>query len=288
MCFVLLSFAVGISFAQERQCEWTNVTRIVAVGDVHGDCDQFVKCLMASHVIDASNRWTAGKSHLVQVGDVFDRGPDSKKAMDILMDLEQQAQEAGGYVHALLGNHEAMILAGDYRYLHDDEVEPYGGMDEFKKSMTAEGKYGNWIRKHNAIIKINDMLFVHAGISSNYTAMPIQEINTKIAESLGTYGGVAGDPLGPLWYRGLALDNEVKVAELLAPMFKKNEVKHIVLGHTVTYPKLCIQTRAGGMVILIDVGMSKTYRGGPAMCLVVKGGEFYAVSEEESLHIPVK
>ena len=92
---------------------WTGVERTVAVGDVHGDYDQLAAVLKSAGLIDEQGNWSGGKTHLVQNGDVLDRGPDSRKAMDLLMRLEKQAAEAGGYVHALIGNHEAMNVYGD-------------------------------------------------------------------------------------------------------------------------------------------------------------------------------
>ena len=74
---------------------WTNVDRIVAVGDVHGDYDQLAATLKSAGLIDDQGNWTGGKTHLVQVGDVLDRGPDSRKAMDLLMRLEKQAPGGG-------------------------------------------------------------------------------------------------------------------------------------------------------------------------------------------------
>src|SRR5262245_10688082 len=97
------------------QSEFSGVERVVAVGDVHGDYAGFVWVLRAAGIIDAKERWIGGKAHLVQTGDVVDRGGDSRKAMDLLMSLEKQAAKAGGRVHALIGNHEAMNLYGDLR-----------------------------------------------------------------------------------------------------------------------------------------------------------------------------
>src|SRR3981081_2430132 len=104
---------------------WTGVERIVAVGDVHGDYDQLVAVLRSAGIIDEQGNWNGGKTHLVQNGDVLDRGPDSRKAMDLLMRLEKQASEAGGYVHALIGNHEAMNVYGDLRYTSPGEFAAF-------------------------------------------------------------------------------------------------------------------------------------------------------------------
>ena len=111
----LIAFA-SAQFAQ-AQDTFNGVERIVAVGDVHGDFGAFVSVLRDAGVIDAKNKWIGGKTHLVQTGDVLDRGPDSRKVMDLLQALEKQAPKAGGRVHSLLGNHEVMNMYGDLRYV---------------------------------------------------------------------------------------------------------------------------------------------------------------------------
>ena len=100
---------------------WTGIDRVVAIGDVHGDCDQLVALLRSAGLIDAQEKWCGGKTHLVQTGDLLDRGPDSRRAMDLLMRLEGEAISAGGELHLLIGNHEAMNLYGDLRYVSAGE-----------------------------------------------------------------------------------------------------------------------------------------------------------------------
>jgi len=286
----LLLLAAGASRAQEQAYEWQDVARIVAVGDVHGDYEQFVKCLSTAGVIDDANKWIAGKTHLVQIGDVLDRGPNSKKALDLLMDLEPQAREAGGCVHALVGNHEAMILAHDYRYLYKGEVEAYGGMEAYVEAMSPQGKYGKWIRGNPASIKINDVLFVHGGLSPTYARLPIKELNARVSSTLGAplATGAAADEDGPLWYRGLAIVDEESLKPLLELIFKKHGVKHLVIGHTPTGRDQGIAFKGDKAVIMIDVGMSRTYWKGPAMCLVIEDGKFYSVCGQEKKELGAK
>ena len=95
---------------------WDDAERVVAVGDVHGDLAQLETVLRDASVIDEKERWVGGRTHLVQTGDRLDRGPDSRKVMDLLMRLEKEARKAGGAVHPLIGNHEAMNVLGDLRY----------------------------------------------------------------------------------------------------------------------------------------------------------------------------
>jgi hypothetical protein len=45
--------------------------------------------------------------------------------MDLLMELEDQAENAGGGVHALIGNHEAMNVAGILDYVSSREFHSY-------------------------------------------------------------------------------------------------------------------------------------------------------------------
>jgi len=284
---VLLAAPAGLVAAAEPvPCEWSGVGRVVAVGDVHGDAGQLVRALRAAKVIDANDDWAAGATHLVQLGDVLDRGPDSRKAMDLLMRLEGQAAKAGGRVHALLGNHEAMVLAGRLSYMRPDELATYGGPEGLQKAMGPDETYGRWIRGHNAVIRIDDTLFVHGGLSPAYARRPLREINDAARRELGTDAdeGVTGDPAGPLWYRGLAdgLDDELEA--LLKPALETHRAARIVVGHTVT--KGDPVARAGGRLVMVDVGMSRVY-GGPAACLVIEKGRLFEASPEGTRELPV-
>ena len=110
-------------------CDIQTTERVVAVGDVHGAFDNFVAILRAAQVIDNRNRWAGRRTVLVQTGDILDRGPDSRKAIDLLRRLERDAQRAGGRVVSLLGNHELMRLISDWRYVSAGEIEAFRNGD---------------------------------------------------------------------------------------------------------------------------------------------------------------
>jgi len=99
-------------YAADIQCIWTGIEKIVAVGDLHGDFDNFVTILKGIGLIDEELHWTGGKTHLVQTGDIMDRGDYAKEIFDLLIRLEQEAEEAGGKIHMLIGNHEEMNITG--------------------------------------------------------------------------------------------------------------------------------------------------------------------------------
>lgn len=97
--------------AAKNQCVWTGVERIVAVGDLHGDYDHFKRILRGTGIVDRDDRWSGGKTHLVQMGDVMDRGDYARDIFDLIRRLEKEAKAAGGMVHQLIGNHEELNIA---------------------------------------------------------------------------------------------------------------------------------------------------------------------------------
>lgn len=307
------------------QVEWKSAGRVVAVGDVHGDYAAFAEVLRSAGLIGPSGHWTGGKTHLVQLGDLPDRGPDTRKAMDLLMQLEKEAAKAGGRVHALIGNHEAMNMYGDLRYTtpaefaafvtpesemaranfwkaeagksprptFDDrrqwESEHSLGWFEHRLQFGPDGIYGRWIRSHNAAVKIDDTLYVHAGIAPRFVSMPLKQIDETIAAQLSDFlsldrdGPVIADD-GPLWYRGLAELDGPGIAAHVDRILAAYGVKRIVVGHTPTAG--AVIPRFEGKVILADVGMSAVY-GGHRACLLLEGGSLYAIHRGQKLALPL-
>ena len=91
--------------------------RIYAIGDIHGRADLLDELLA---MIDADNI-ARGPSQvrLIFLGDLIDRGPDSKKVVERLMEVKARHP----LTHILLGNHEEVFLqairgdsAGALRY----------------------------------------------------------------------------------------------------------------------------------------------------------------------------
>jgi Calcineurin-like phosphoesterase len=116
---------VSAQQAGDFPCDVRTTERIVAVGDVHGAYDKFVAILRAAQLIDTRDRWTGNKTVFVQTGDLLDRGPDSRKAIDLVRKLEKDAPRAGGRVYALAGNHELMRMVDDWRYVSPGELEAF-------------------------------------------------------------------------------------------------------------------------------------------------------------------
>jgi hypothetical protein len=318
-----LVLALAASASAASQATVSGVDRIVAVGDVHGDFDQLVRVLRQTGVIDGKNRWIGAKTHLVQTGDILDRGANSRQVMDLLMALEKEAIKAGGRVHALIGNHEAMNILGDLRYVSPGEYEAFRtggskgarerafqvladstrrndsayraqweaerplGWIEHRIAFEGKGSYGDWIREHPAVLKIDGYLFLHGGIGPAYADSSIAALNAAVQRSLepsaGPSAGIAEDSEGPLWYRGLAQGNEAELAALVDQVLATHGVEHVVIGHTVTAGT--VLPRFGGKVIMIDVGLAAAY-GGPPAALVIERGVPYTVHRGHRLPLP--
>jgi hypothetical protein len=310
-----VSFVVPADAAPSA-CALEGVDRIVAIGDVHGAYDRLVAILRAAEIVDARMRWSGGKTHLVQLGDLVDRGPDSRKALDLLQGLEKDAARAGGAVHVLLGNHEIMRMLGDLRFTMPGEYAAFAtdrseqirqrfieaapeadraallketplGSIELRVAFGREGPYGKWLRTLNGVAKINGVLFLHGGISPAAAALSCDAINDTVRRELTTdLDKTRAAPLatltaredGPFWYRGLAQPETPasQVDDLLA----QQRARAIVIGHTVA-PSGRITPRFDDRVFQIDTGMQPAYvPTGVASALEIAHGVFTAIYED--------
>ena len=217
---MLVAFAAP-AFAQQR---------IVVIGDVHGAFPEFVSILQHMGLTDADRRWTGKSTILVQTGDVMDRGPEARKALDFLMELESQAAKQNGKVIPLLGNHEVMNMIGDLRYVtaadyasfanaQSDAVreKAYQGYREFlrahpmkrvpddeaahqawaaqhplgyfeqRDAYGPQGQYGRWLRQHDAVAQVGDILFMHGGLDPELRFRDIEQLNERIRSELRNF-----------------------------------------------------------------------------------------------------
>jgi hypothetical protein len=206
-----------------------DVGRIVALSDVHGAYDAMVRTLENAGVIDGDGAWVGDSTRLVIVGDLLDRGPDSRDAMDLLMRLEGEAAAAGGRVHVLIGNHEAMNLVGDLRYVSAGEYAAFAeeetaeerervftawaarnpdgdaeslrpkfdesfprGYFAHRRAFRADGVYGKWLLSKPVIVVLNRTAFVHGGLSPLTGKYGLEGVNRTLVGELTAYMEAVG------------------------------------------------------------------------------------------------
>ena len=130
--------------------------RIVAIADVHGAYQEFLGILERMGLIDTNHKWAGGATIFVQVGDVPDRGPETRKALDLLMELEREAPAQGGKVIPLLGNHEVMLMMGDLRYTTPADFQSFATGQSDKVRDAAYQDYRKFIAATRGIHDVPD------------------------------------------------------------------------------------------------------------------------------------
>ena len=100
-----------LGFLPERFCKLKS-SRTIAVADIHGCCRTFRRLIYDVVHLKKSDV-------LFILGDMIDRGPDSKGVIETILELQ-----AGGYnIRPIRGNHEQMLLLSIYLPSNNNLVE---------------------------------------------------------------------------------------------------------------------------------------------------------------------
>ena len=219
---LFLGFVLSLNTAAlAASYEIDTASRVVAFGDVHGAFDDWTQMLQELGVVDAELNWAGGNTHLVSLGDLIDRGPGSRKVVELLMKLDTQADQAGGAVHLVLGNHEVMVMTGDLRYVSAAEFAAFAadetpaereqfyadyrrfntGGDEatvrrtfdeqypagfvaLRKAFSQQGAIGSWLLQQPFVIRVNDKVYMHGGIAGESSEETLVALNSKLQGEL--------------------------------------------------------------------------------------------------------
>lgn len=104
--------------------------RVIAIGDLNGDDDALAMLLRSLGITDRRGNWTATGVHVVQMGDVVNRGGKSRAALERLKRLQREAPRKQSRLTILLGNHEAMTVLGNEAWVTADEYLEFATDDE--------------------------------------------------------------------------------------------------------------------------------------------------------------
>lgn len=241
------------------------VERIIVIGDIHGDWRALKTSLKLAGLIK-NKHWIGGKTHLVQIGDIFDRGgrPSSvtdeqseHKILKFLFGLQQEAKRAGGAVHLLLGNHELMNVMGNFRYVSPMGLSDFGG--NRKAALRPGGPVAKKLACNSqSILKIGNWLFSHAGVLPNISGRyGIEEANKKIREFLlgNTHLSRDSELIDLFWHRNYS--STPAKCGLLNKTLLDYDSKYMAVGHTVQYEG--INSTCNNALWRVDVGMSQAF-----------------------------
>ena len=254
---------------------YNSVYKIVAIGDIHGDLDAFIRCLVKGSLVDSKLNWTGGKTHVVQLGDVLDRksrsydggDEDSEfKIIDIIAKLQVQSRRIGGAYHCIIGNHEIMNVLGDIEYASPLGINHFGGARKRIQMLKSGSMFAKYLSCFwNPIIKIGNWIFSHGGvnqyIAGNYK---IEQINLLMRKFLFGEEKLAKSKVfkklfleenSLLWNREYsgARVNENKLVSIL----NKFNAKYLVIGHTPQ--EQGINSSRSGIVWRVDSAMSNAF-----------------------------
>ncbi|MEZ4517644.1 MAG: metallophosphoesterase [Chloroflexota bacterium] len=249
---------------------------LVVIGDVHGHIEKLERVLCSAGLIDADNHWTGKDSTLWFMGDYFDRGPDGIAVIDLIMRLQNEAPATGGFVGAILGNHDVHILAA-----HEFGDAPDGSRQgSFLASWHANGGEDNdltrlephhidWLKVLPAMTIVEDRLLAHADATfySNY-GKGVTQINESIGATLNSTIPGDWDALLDYFSQRRAFMDRFLGRERASRFLKTYGGRQFVHAHT-PIARVTGQrpgdvreayVYAGGLCIDVDPGL---YLGGP-------------------------
>jgi hypothetical protein len=272
--------------------------RLVAIGDLHGDLDATRRALRLAGAIDDKDAWIGGKLVVVQTGDAIDRGDDDRAILDLFERLKLSAKAAGGEVVALVGNHELMNAALDFRYVTEGgfttfrQVRSAGPAQEARigqveaaahgraAAFAPGGSYATMLASRPVVARVGDTVFVHGGILPKHVAYGLDRMDSEIGSWL--LGKSEAPPRivmsedGPVWTRMYSAAPAREDCQALTEALGALGAKRMVMGHTVQ--RGGISRACDERAWRIDVGMSKFY-GGPIEVLELRGDTVKVLKE---------
>ena len=287
-------------------------SRIVAVGDVHGDIAGLSCILIDRQLIDKKGRWTGKDAHLVLNGDLAG-GRNARLLLQFIIRLENEAKAAGGAVHPLLGNHDIQVFQKEYQTRKGKTLfKKYRieGTDKAKirDAFSGETAFAEWLRERNAVIKIGPTIFTHAGLNVWALEHHLKRMNSTIRAWIRFWQGTDDKPergtqwvalgpkldwsspsTGPLWTRSYKVKKDTKKRKKttkrgnapdlneLARLLKKYQALRMVIGHAPVAKKEILLSHPyyGNSVVMIDSRISDK-KGGQLSCVEIRGREIKA------------
>ena len=271
----------------------TQPERVFVMSDPHGRLDCVISLLEGNNVIDSDLHWSFGQDHLVVIGDIFDRGEDVVQIYWLFYKLQQEAEEAGGRVTMLLGNHEPMEFAGDMRYAKPKYkiLARELGL-EYRDLFGPSSELGRWIATWNTICQIGQDIFVHAGLGGDFYRwnLTVPEVNAQMSRALflqskerkalsDTLAFLYGSN-GPIWYRGLVVKNKrfrPIQRDTLDMIRERYGVDHIIVGHTMLKD---VTTFLDGKVIDVNVDNRVNQRKHRGRGILIEGDRYFVVGDQ--------
>src|SRR4051794_28695906 len=155
--------------------------------------ERLAALLYSAGLVSKHGGWLGGSSQLLFVGDFFDRGPYGIEAVDFVMGLQQEAQIQGGWVEALLGNHDLLTLGtikfkGTFLINHQRN----GGSTHDLRRVTST--HTTWLLARPAVLRLGTLLITHADTNRYLKyGRTLTQVNKRI-------GDILANPNETMWH----------------------------------------------------------------------------------------
>lgn len=230
-------------------------------------------------------------TELVFVGDVCDRGVNSRAIYEVIMAWQASAPSQGSRVSFLLGNHEAMNAFGfrDYNtveeYLAFDPASAAAGERAHAEAFSPGGWLFRWLCRQRAIVRVGPLVFSHGDLPLALREWTIEEIDDRVMAAFR--GARADDTRLPdplfapetsiLWCRQAQFERPEGYGEALSAFLRRNGASAFVCGHTPAEEGL-FRLGYGGRYLCIDTAMTFERQGiGRKSALIVEGNKALAL-----------
>jgi hypothetical protein len=255
--------------------------RIVAIGDVHADLQAFRTALRTAGAINTADAWIGGALTIVQMGDLIGRSDEERQVLDFLFDLQRRAAQAGGTVHALIGNHEVMGGRLDNQAVGPNPFASWESVPGLRRddprlfhlppyarargaALMPGGPYARRLAAFPVVLRLRDTVFVHGGIVPRWARYGPERINQEVRQWMLGQADEPDSALGVddgdrvMWTRQFSASVDEEDCAMLQESLGVLRVRRMVVAHTV-HPE--ITARCDTRVWAIDVGMSRAYGG---------------------------
>ena len=303
---------------------------VIVISDCHGDYTNAVKSLYLGYLatmeepvsyerfrytVDAGvsgdhlprkpllGRAVAARTVVVQLGDLADRGDDTKVLFTL---FERLPAIIGWRTETIIGNHELMAHRGDIHDSSRQDLKSFGGKRRRNKAFSVTGDLWRGITARSGMVirfggagestavDSADTLFVHAGVDPSWLArltrlsfdvmkpggdfpqVDIDKLNT-IVRKLGTesesdmFSEALADSSSPVWTRIFSFASDGDLCDVLVPrILKAFNVARVVVGHQ-AQESLRVGHRCDKRIVFSDVKISRSMPlGGQPTALLLK------------------
>jgi len=277
--------------------------KVVPVPDVHGDLSALRDYLEGAGVIEkrvgpdgaVNDLWIGRNVTVVQMGDMIDRGPESREAVEYMRKMQAQAAlpgNAGSKVIRLIGNHELSYLfhlsenpqdkirvLAVSRSLDSDLLEDR----EFIDGLAEDIRTGNLVASY----EVGGKVFTHGMVTKNMAdTIRGERRDMSNADFVWRVNGLVRDAVArrdythPVFNIGHGIDGD-EAGLFAAYITKVDQYGDIyegfeqVTGHDKSGNIL--KATAGGKAICVDVGMTGYYGSGREG-IVFENGRLYKIT----------